>query len=297
MYPFLEAYLLYLKNEKRSSKHTIVSYRNDLEQFFRFIEENVEKVELSGITHQHIRRWMSQLLKDGIKERSVVRKLSALKAFFKYLLRQKIIYINPFEKIIAPKIIKRLPVFIGEPQMQVLLTGLQFEGNGFEGMRNRLIIEMFYFTGIRLSELIHLEEQNINFEQKHFKVLGKRNKERIIPLAPYLLDDLKIYLQLKNQEDILKKCKFVFCTSKGQPMYARLVQRIVASFLSLITTYDKKSPHVLRHTFATHLLNNGADINAIKELLGHSNLAATQIYTHTTIEKLHQIYKQAHPRA
>jgi integrase/recombinase XerC len=231
-------------------------------------------------------------MEQKIVPRSVNRKITTLKTFYKFLLRQGVVAENPMLKIQSPKTSKRLPVFVEKEGMDILLDSIDF-GDDFEGQRNKLIIEIFYSTGMRLTELVNLKQLDVDLYQSHLKVLGKRNKERIIPFNPILKEQIKIYLQAKptlNDE-------FLFITSSGAKMYDKLVYRIVNAYLSQITTVDKKSPHVLRHTFATHMLNNGANLNSIKELLGHASLSATQVYTHNTVEKLKNIHKQAHPKA
>ncbi len=292
---YVDEFLEYLKNEKRSSKHTVQAYNTDLNQFAKFCREVFQIEQPEQVNHQIIRRWMLSLMNESISNRSILRKLSALKAFFKYLVRQNIIKTNPLNKITSPKVSKRLPSFVKEEKMNQLLDEVPFDSN-FEGIRNRLIIEMFYFTGIRLSELVNLTDGSVDLDQKTIKVLGKRSKERIIPLTDEFCTRILEYKKVRNQEIGMVENNYFFCTSKGKKIYDRLVQRVVYAFLTMISA-EKKNPHVLRHTFATHMLNKGADLNAIKELLGHANLSATQIYTHNTIEKLYKIYKLAHPRA
>ncbi|MGC8803795.1 MAG: tyrosine-type recombinase/integrase [Bacteroidales bacterium] len=290
----LEAFLNYLKNEKRCSLHTQRSYATDLQQFEQYINCHHGSISTTEISSIVIRQWMVNLMEEGNTSRTIVRKLSSLKAFFKYLLRQKVVDRNPLDKVTAPKVGKRLPVFVEEKHMDILLDEIVF-GDNFEGIRNRLIIYTFYYTGIRLSELIQLKVDDVDLSHNTLKVMGKRSKERIIPLTPIFVEELKQYLHIRQEH--VPSSPFLFTTSKGKALYPRLVQRVVKHFLTLVTPVSKKSPHVLRHTFATQLLNRGASLNAIKELLGHANLSATQVYTHNTIEKLHKIYKQAHPRA
>ncbi|OFY91515.1 MAG: hypothetical protein A2236_01070, partial [Bacteroidetes bacterium RIFOXYA2_FULL_33_7] len=216
--------------------------------------------------------------------------------YYKYLLKEKIVERSPLQKIIPPKSLKSLPSFIEEKSMNALLDNVSFTDD-FEGVRNKLIIEMFYCTGARRFELINLLVKNINFQNSTIKVLGKRNKERIIPFNTELKNLIELYNLKRNELEVIENSEFLFLTKSGKKIYPELIYRVVKSYLSLVTTSEKKSPHVLRHTFATHMLNRGAELNAIKELLGHSNLAATEVYTHNTFEKLKQIYKQAHPRA
>ncbi|GAB7086639.1 tyrosine-type recombinase/integrase [Marinifilum fragile] len=290
---FKESFLSYLQYEKRYSAHTVLSYDCDLTQFFEFYS-GADDVQVEDITFKDVRRWIVFLMNEGKTSRTVNRKLSSLKSFFKYLLRESVIDSNPMDKVVGPKQGKKLPGFVAEHAMQVLRE-VDF-GEGFEGVRDQLVIEMFYQTGMRLSELMNLKESDFDRSASLVKVLGKRNRERIIPVSESLVKLLDQYLDLRyktfgNLDD------FLFVTKKGVPVYEKLLYRIVTKHLSKITTMTKRSPHVLRHTFATHLLNNGAELNAVKELLGHSNLSATQIYTHTTFERLNNIYKQAHPRA
>ena len=284
-------FINYLKAEKRFSPHTITSYNNDISQFASFVEvEYGIKNEILGITFKMVRSWVAFLLEKGISPRSVNRKISTLKTYFKFFIRQGVIVDSPMTRIVSPKSKKRLPSFIEENQIAKLLDEVQFD-KGFVGFRDKLIIELFYVTGIRLSELINIKISDIDFNIGTVKVLGKRNKERIIPLTNSILHEIKIFID-KNYLS-----NYLITTSKGKKAYTKLVYRIVNKYIGKISSINKKSPHILRHTFATHMLNNGADINAIKELLGHANLSATQVYTHNTIEKLKSVYKQAHPRA
>ena len=284
-------FITYLSSEKRFSEHTIKSYTTDLKQFTSFLSSEFQIIdEINEISFQIIRTWIASLLEKGINPRSVNRKISTLKTYFKFLIREGELIENPMMKVVAPKSKKRLPVFIEEDQIASLLNEVQFE-DGFIGQRNKLIIELFYVTGIRLSELINIEISDVDFNNKSIKVLGKRNKERIIPLSFNMVNDLNLFIKYN------KKNKYLFTNLEGNKLYNKLVYRLVNKYIGEISSVNKKSPHILRHTFATHMLNNGADINAIKELLGHANLSATQVYTHNTIEKLKTVYKQAHPRA
>lgn len=292
---YKESFLSYLQYEKRYSKHTLVSYDCDLSQFFSFLSSyGIEESEIVELNFKDVRKWIVFLMNDGCSARTVNRKLSSLKSFFKYLLRESIIQQNPMDKVVGPRQGKKLPNFIAEDSMR-LLQEVDF-GEGFEGIRDRLVVEMFYHTGMRLSELMNLKVSGFDRSASVVRVLGKRNRERIIPVSNNLETLLDEYLEqrfiLCSDED-----GFLILTNQGKPAYEKLLYRIVTKHLSKITSLSKKSPHVLRHTFATHLLNNGAELNAIKELLGHSNLSATQIYTHTSFERLNDIYKQAHPRA
>jgi len=291
----LALFLKYLDIEKGYSSHTIRSYGDDLQSFFSFTGINPANTgSLEHISHRAIRAWMSSLVSQGLSTRSVNRKLSSLRTFFKYLLRQGVIASNPMKRVVSPKTSKRLPEFVPEADMVKLNTDDLF-GDDFEGLRNRLIMTMFYFTGMRLSELVGLTLQSVDVDAMTIKVMGKGSKERIIPIHPELKDLVKEYLEERNKK--FSDTVSFFVTSKGKPVYPKLVYRVVNHYLTLITPLQKRSPHVLRHSFATHLLNKGADLNAIKELLGHSSLLATQVYTHSTFEKLKNNYNQAHPRA
>jgi integrase/recombinase XerC len=284
-------FINYLSSEKRFSVHTITSYSNDINQFALFLLEEYQIVsDFSKINFQVVRSWIVYLLEQGIDPRSVNRKISTLKTFFKFLVREGSILESPMLKVVSPKSKKRLPIFIEEDQIESLLNEVEFDDD-FIGARDKLIIELFYVTGIRLSELINIKISDINFDTNLIKVLGKRKKERLIPLSFGIVNELQSFLQ-KHKID-----NYLFTTLEGNKVYAKLVYRVVNKYIGKISSINKKSPHILRHTFATHMLNNGADINAIKELLGHANLSATQVYTHITIEKLKSVYKQAHPRA
>jgi integrase/recombinase XerC len=284
----------YIQNEKRYSAHTVNAYIRDINQFYDFLNNSFNNIDLLKVNFRHVRMWVVKLMDEKIEPRSVNRKLSSLNSFYKYLIREKLINFNPTDKVVSPKSKKRLPTFVEEKSMVDLFKNIDF-GDGYIGARDRLILSLFYMTGIRLSELIFLKINDIDFHENTIKVLGKRNKERIIPFGIQLNKEMKLFLELRKSIETTEF--FFFLTLKGESLYPKLVQRIVIHYLGLVATLEKRSPHVLRHTFATHLLNNGADLNAIKELLGHSNLAATQVYTHNSFEKLRTIYKKAHPRA
>jgi integrase/recombinase XerC len=286
-----DEFLKFIQFEKRYSKHTLVAYANDLNQFFTYLATTYEIKEPEEIKHTIIRSWIVSLMEQKITPRSINRKITVLKTFYKFLLRQNTVNQNPMLKILSPKTSKRLPVFIEKEKMDNLLDNIEFTDD-FEGQRNKLILELFYATGMRLSELINLKQSNIDLYLCQLKVLGKRNKERIIPFSNNLKKQIQQYIALKKDGND----ELLFTDKNGKPMYAKQVYRLVNAALSQVTSADKKSPHVLRHTFATHMLNNGAELNAIKELLGHANLAATQVYTHNTVEKLKNIHKQAHPK-
>ncbi len=293
---YIENFFRYLTHEKRYSVNTILSYRNDLEQFLAFCTA-YEIQSPSEINHAIVRSWIVALLDDGIRPRSIHRKISALRTYFKFLRRESYTSgVDPLSKIKLPKTEKRLPVVLDEKQMNFLLDEIPF-ADDFDGVRDKLMIETFYVTGIRRAELIELKVAEIDLVNHQLKVLGKRNKERIIPFLPCFADRLKNYIHIRDKEKISNNTGCFFVKKNGEKLSPKFVNDRVSKYLSIVSTMDKKSPHVLRHTFATQLLNNGADLNAIKELLGHSNLAATQVYTHNSVERLKQIYKQAHPKA
>ncbi|ALL08058.1 integrase [Pedobacter sp. PACM 27299] len=289
-------FLLYLQHEKRYSPHTLKSYQTDLLQFNDYLEHTFE-LPLVGAGHTQLRSYMVALLEEQVSERSIGRKLSTLRSFYKYLLREGLISASPMALLRAPKIPQRLPVFIEDQKLDVLLDSGEFFNDSFPSVRDKLVIETLFGTGMRLAELLSLSEGSIDFYGATIRVLGKRNKERIIPISKLLADQLKAYLDLKTLQNFHNKIGTLFVTDKGAAAYPKLIYRIVTSYLTYISTQDKKSPHVLRHSYATSLLNRGADLNAIKELLGHASLAATQVYTHNSIERLKSIYKQAHPKA
>lgn len=290
-----KSFLEYLQFEKRYSAHTITAYTNDLTQFLRYVEEQYEVANSVEITPVYIRSWIVHLIELGLSNHSVNRKISCLKAFFKYLKRTGVVSVNPMTKVVTPKGGKRLPVFVEEKNMDFLFSAEMFSDD-FEGIRDALVIELFYNTGIRLSELINLQSRDVDLEQQQIKVLGKRNKERIIPITPRMGAIIKSYLAYKKEQITDNQTNNLIVKSDGVKLYEKLVYRIVNRYLGLVTTLKKKSPHVLRHTFATHMLNKGADLGAIKELLGHSSLAATQLYTHNSIAQLKDVHKKAHPK-
>tara|TARA_B100001248_G_scaffold262704_1_gene261223 strand:+ start:18847 stop:19716 length:870 start_codon:yes stop_codon:yes gene_type:complete len=288
---YFKEFIFFLSSEKRFSNHTITAYKNDLLQFFSFLKKDHLLInDLELISFKIIRNYVAFLLESDIKARSVNRKISTLRSYFKFLVRMDYLSTNPMLKIIPPKSVKKIPVFVDQDSMLALLNEVSFE-KGFIGERDKLIIELFYVTGVRLSELINIKISDINFDGCSVKVLGKRNKERIIPLSNSIANEISSFILKYDLRT------YLFTNLKKQKVYNKLVYRVVKKYISKISSIDKNSPHILRHTFATHMLNNGADINAIKELLGHANLSATQVYTHNTIDKLKLIYKQAHPRA
>ena len=285
-----DKFLSYLQNEKRYSPLTVSAYTTDLAQFYNFIKSQYDLAEIEDVSHSLIRSWIVEMIDADISTRSVNRKITTLKSYYKFLLREGIVNKNPMLKILSPKTSKKLPVFVEESSMDELFDTVEFK-EGERGVRDRLILLLLYSTGIRLSELINIKVSDIDFSSGSIKILGKGNKERILPFSDQLKSELKQYM------DKVQPVDWFFLTDKGKKLYEKLVYRIVNSYLSKVTTISKKSPHVLRHTFATHMLNNGADLNAIKEFLGHVSLSATQVYTHNTIKKLTNIYKQAHPKA
>jgi integrase/recombinase XerC len=309
LHPVVTRFLSYIQLEKRYSEHTFAAYRQDLHQFFQFLEQQYGQLELPAIGHLHIRSWLAQLIQEKQQPRTVTRKISALKSFFKYTVRQGLIPQPPMTKVVAPKVSRRLPGFIDEKGMQAVEDNRSMRrgeektpifSDDLEGHTHRLVFELLYHTGIRLSELINLEERNVDSGNLSIKVLGKGNKERIIPISRELLQQIREYAARKRRELESPAPQVLLAHPKsGKKLYPKYVYNLVRDYLTRhqITTITRKSPHVLRHTFATHLTNNGADINAIKELLGHSSLAATQVYTHNTIEKLKDVFKQAHPKA
>jgi integrase/recombinase XerC len=294
-HPQIQPFLDYLKFEKRYSRHTLLSYETDLVSFFDYLTVQYGAVSPEMLSHMYIRSWLASLKDEGLSGKSINRKISSLKSYFKFQIRAGVIKQTPMVKIISPKNEKRLPNFVSDTDMDTLFRHVAFTED-WKGKTDRLMLLVFYQTGMRLSELIQLKESGISFSNHSIKVLGKGNKERIIPMSPDLAGELRAYLKEKKTT-IEQSCGLLLETEKGKGLGPRKVYTTVKNYLGLVTTIDKKSPHVLRHSFATHLTNNGADLNAVKELLGHSSLAATQIYTHNTIEKLKNIHKKAHPRA
>jgi len=292
---YREGFLRYLQYHKRYSAHTIRAYKNDLNQFFSYLEENHSSRDVHKITDDKVRAWIVSCLQNNISERTINRKISTLKTYFKYLIRMKYVHHDPMVKVYTPKVGRRVPYFVDESHMNLLTDHRLFEQD-FYGNRDQLIVEMLYQTGMRLSELIGIEDRHIHFENQQIRIIGKRNKERIIPLTVPLVKMIRQYMALRDEKFLTRSDGYLLVTNKGKKLYEKFVYRTVKKYLSLVTTMEKRSPHVLRHTFATHMLNNGADLNAIKELLGHASLSATQIYTHSTFEKLRAVYKQAHPR-
>jgi integrase/recombinase XerC len=327
--PYLQQFLNYLRFEKRYSQHTVLSYQNDLEQFFAYLSADFDGPDVPQITSGIIRSWMASLKEENYTAKSINRKISTLRTFFKKQLKDEVIKQSPLTTIVTPKIAKRLPVFAPEADMKGLLAGMRQDsalqggnerqdqaaaynnpvgasGQGrapdmepqlstLELLTHRLIISIFYYTGMRLSELVNLKERQVDVYYNQLKVLGKGNKERIIPVSAGLMKEIQEYIAGKPGRG--GEEAFLLVNKKGKPFSSSAMRDIVKKYLGQIPTLEKTSPHVLRHTFATHLMNNGADLNAVKELLGHSSLASTQVYTHNTIEKLREIYHKAHPKA
>lgn len=291
----LETFLAYLKHEKRYSEHTVTSYRNDLEQFYRYIKQAFDIENISEASHLYIRSWMAQMSEDNIGSRSINRKISALRSYCRFLMKRGLLDKDPTLKIQTPKAPKSLPVYVEQQDIGKLFDELQmYFDDSFYGRRDRMVLELLYYTGMRRAELLNLKDADVDLARCHVKVLGKGNKERLIPISQHMADSLHNYISEKCN---LYNTPWLLVTDKGAKLYPELTYRIVKKFLSLVTTIEKRSPHVLRHSFATHLTNNGAEINAVKDLLGHASLAATQVYTHNNIEQLKDIYKNTHPKA
>jgi integrase/recombinase XerC len=292
-----DKFVQFLEFEKRCSPHTLVAYSQDLEQFSLFLSQiySLENIEMAD--HQMVRSWFISLIESGSSPRTITRKMSSLKSFYRFAKTNGFAGTNPMIKVSAPKVAKRLPEFIEQEKMERLVTfwGLS---DKLITLRDQTILLVFYSTGIRLSELINIRLEDVDLIKGAIRVIGKRNKERIVPVGNKVTVQLERYMAGRKEIlESLNKSPLLFVNNKGEKLYPRLVYRIVHSWLSQVSTREKLSPHVLRHTFATHMLDNGADLNAIKDILGHSSLAATQVYTHNTITKLKSVYKQAHPRA
>ncbi|MFD2288652.1 tyrosine-type recombinase/integrase [Pedobacter petrophilus] len=292
----ISSFIIYLTHEKRCSQHTVSSYQTDLNQFNEYVNSTFN-LTVSEVKHTHLRSYMVDLMENNKSETTINRKISALRSFYKFLMKEGRMEQNPTVLLKAPKIPKRLPVFVDAQKMDQLLDSESYFDQSFPSLRDHLVIELLFGTGIRLAELISLKETDIDIYSSTIKVLGKRNKERIIPVAKPLIDQLHTYVDQKKLQKFDNNTFNLIVTNTGAVAYPKLVYRIVTSYLNHVSTNEKKSPHVLRHSYATTLLNAGADLNAIKELLGHASLAATQVYTHNSIERLKTIYKQAHPKA
>lgn len=287
-------FIQYLRFEKRYTQHTIIAYQKDLRQFTDFLALSYDSPPPELISHFHIRTWLAGLKDKGEKERTINRKLSSLSSFFKYLMKQDLVRKNPVAQLHSLRLPERLPVYLKEKEAETLLEEVQFD-EGFRGFTNRLICDLLYQTGMRRNELQELKEKDIEWSLRQIRILGKGNKERLVPVGPSMLDTLREYIQEKQHIEHADR-QHLLVLESGAQLYPMYIYRVVKHYLQTVTTLKKKSPHVLRHTFATHLLSNGANIQAIKELLGHSSLAATQIYTHNNIEQLKEIHKLNHPR-
>lgn len=296
LHPFIQPFSDHLKYQKRYSRHTILSYENDLRAFFDFISLQYHDLALQQITPALVRTWLATLKQDQLSSKSINRKISTLKSFFKFQLRLDTITVSPMSTVSSLKVNRRLPSFVEQRDTAVLFKDVEFP-DSWKGKTDRLLLKIFYHTGIRASELTGLKMSQIDSAKANIKVTGKGNKERIIPVSSELIEDIRRYIKEKQERFGHSGHDNLFITGKGVLLYPKYVYNTVKHYLGMVTTNDKKSPHVLRHSFATHLTNNGADLNAVKELLGHSSLAATQIYTHNSIEKLKDVYKKAHPKS
>jgi len=292
----LHSFLDYLLLEKNYSELTIKAYGKDIQSFLDFLKEEYKDENLKEVNYAQIRTWIIKMVNQNISNRSINRKISSLNSFFKFLIKTEHIKINPLVKHKALKTSKKVQVPFSEEEINSVLNKIS-HADSFEGVRNKLIIELFYATGIRRIELINIKLKDIDLESKTVKILGKRNKERVIPLLNMLVESIKMYLEKRKSLEVIEDKDYLLLTAKGVKLYETLVYRIINEYFSLASSKVKRSPHILRHSFATHLLNQGAELNAVKELLGHSSLAATQVYTHNSIAELKKVYAKAHPRS
>lgn len=292
----LQSFLDYLLLEKNYSELTIKAYGKDIQSFLDFLKEEYKNENLKEVNYAQVRTWIIKMVNQNISNRSINRKISSLNSFFKFLIKTEYIKTNPLAKHKSLKTSKKVQVPFSEEEINSVLNKIS-HADSFEGVRNKLIIELFYATGIRRIELINIKVKNIDLESKTVKILGKRNKERVIPLLNMLVDSIKTYLEKRKSLEKIEDEDYLLLTVKGVKLYETLVYRIINEYFSLASSKVKKSPHILRHSFATHLLNQGAELNAVKELLGHSSLAATQVYTHNSIAELKKVYAKAHPRS
>lgn len=291
----IDRYLQYLQYERNFSSHTVLSYHTDLLQLCDFLQVAPANFNPGGVRSEEIQSWIVQMMDGGLTARTISRKISTMRSFWRYLLKYQFVENNPLIKLIVPKTKKPLPVFFNQKELQSVINN-PYIPDDFQRVRDLLILETMYMTGIRLSELIGLKLGDIDYLKAELRVIGKRNKQRVLPLHPILVEKIRAYVKLKESR-IPEKDSYLFVRESGLPLYPKLVYNRVKKLMSEVTGRSKRSPHVLRHSFATAMLNEGADINALKELLGHSSLAATQVYTHTGFGELYNIYKQAHPRA
>jgi len=290
IHPFLE----YLTLEKKYSRHTIVSYQNDLGAFSKFLKEEYEVTSLKEVSYTQVRSWIVLLVSEEISNRTINRKMSSLKSFYKFLIKTKQITENPLQKHKSLKVPKRVNVPFNEKEITEVLLNLELE-KGFVPQRNKLMVELFYATGIRRNELINIKIADVDLKQDMIKVLGKRDKERYIPLLKILQNTIKEYIEIRKE--VSQDNEYLFITEKGNKLYGTLVYRVINDYFSRVSSKVKKSPHILRHAFATHLINEGADLNSVKELLGHASLASTQVYTNSSLKELKNVYNRAHPRS
>lgn len=294
----VDSFIRYVKFEKRYSDHTITAYENDLRQLADFAQAELVQDNVQVLSFRDLRAWIFYLSENDFSNKSINRKIATLKSFYKFLMIREAIDSNPTDRLQPLKSEKKLPVFLREQEMVHLLDNYEIaDGDDFTNSRNKLILELLYGTGIRLSELINLQLKDVSFYSNSIKVLGKRNKERIIPVNDNLTATLKHYLSFRSQHPNIVDQDYLLLSDSGKKTYPMLIQRVVKKYITEVSSISKKSPHVLRHTFATHLLNKGADLNSVKDLLGHSSLAATQVYTHNTMSKLKAVFDQAHPKA
>lgn len=291
---YIQKFIDYLLLEKKYSHNTVVAYKNDIEAFQLFLTQEFSDSNISKANYSQIRTWVVQLVDSKISNRTINRKVSSLNSYYKFLLKTRSIELNPLIKHKALKVSKKMQIPFSETEVNSVLNSI--DTNTFEGLRDKLIVELFYSTGIRRIELVQLQLKDIDLSQGLIKVLGKQNKERFIPLLPTVMDTIEAYLSKRLKLVIITNPSVLFLTKKGTKVYEMLVYRVITSYFDNISTKVKKSPHILRHSFATHLLNNGADLNAVKDLLGHSSLAATQVYTHNNVSELKKVYEKSHPR-
>ena len=291
----VKEFIDFLLFEKKYSNHTAVAYKKDIEMFELFLSKKFPKSNSLNVNYSLIRSWIVKLVSDKISNRTINRKISSLNSYYKFLVKINAIKLNPLTNHKALKMSKKLQVPFSETEIMSVLSLI--ETDSFEGLRNKLIVELFYSTGMRRTELVNLQLNDVDISKSQLKVLGKRNKERFIPLLQTVLETYKAYIIVRSTLKSLNRSKFIFLTKNGQRVYDKRVYRVITNYFDSVSSKVKKSPHILRHSFATHLLNNGADLNSVKELLGHSSLAATQIYTHNSMAELQKVYKKAHPRA